>query len=55
VLRRIQEIAAEIEKPAPIVILRLRNMTVIDAAGLLTLEELADKLHASGRSLIVCG
>ena len=34
---------------APIVILRLRNMTAIDATGLLTLEELADKLQASGR------
>jgi sulfate permease, SulP family len=52
---KIQEIAAEIDNLAPIVILRLRNMTAIDATGLLTLEEFADKLHASGRSLIVCG
>ncbi len=39
----------------PIVILRLRNMTAIDATGLLTLEELADKLHTTGRVLILCG
>jgi SulP family sulfate permease len=39
----------------PIVILRLRNMTAIDATGLLALEELADKLHATGRTLILCG
>jgi sulfate permease, SulP family len=39
----------------PIVILRLRNMTALDATGLLTLEELADKLHATGRALILCG
>jgi SulP family sulfate permease len=30
-------------------------MTAIDATGLLAFEELAHKLHASGRSLIVCG
>jgi SulP family sulfate permease len=52
---KVQEIADEIDSLAPIVILRLRNMTAIDATGLLTLEELADKLHASDRALIVCG
>jgi SulP family sulfate permease len=30
-------------------------MTAMDATGLLTLEELADKLHATGRTLILCG
>ena len=39
----------------PVVILRLRNMTAIDATGLLALEDLADKLHAAGRILILCG
>ncbi len=39
----------------PIVILRLRNMTAIDATGLLALEDLADKLHAADRTLILCG
>jgi len=39
----------------PVVILRLRNMTAIDATGLLALEDLADQLHASGRTLILCG
>ena len=39
----------------PIVIIRLRNMTAIDATGLLALEEVADKLHAAGRTLILCG
>ncbi len=52
---KLRQIAAEPDQLAPIVILRLRNMTAIDATGLLTLEELADKLHASGRNLIVCG
>ena len=40
---------------APIVILRLRNMTAIDASGLHALETLSDRLHRSGRTLILCG
>lgn len=39
----------------PIVICRLRNMTAIDATGLKALEEVADRLHASGRTLLLCG
>src|SRR6202163_2429682 len=39
----------------PIVILRLRNMTAIDATGLGAIRDLADQLHASGRSLLLCG
>jgi SulP family sulfate permease len=39
----------------PIVILRLRNMTAIDATGLGAIRELADRLHASGRHLLLCG
>jgi SulP family sulfate permease len=52
---KVRAIADETESLTPIVILRLRNMTAIDATGLLTLEELAHKLHASGRTLILCG
>jgi len=33
----------------------LRNMTAIDATGLKVLEDLADKLHSSGRALLFCG
>ena len=36
-------------------ILRLRNMTAIDATGLQALENLADVIHESGRGLILCG
>src|SRR5213594_313069 len=39
----------------PVVIIRLRNMTAIDATGLFALEEVAQTLHASGRALILCG
>jgi len=39
----------------PIIILRLRNMTAIDATGLGAIRDLADQLHESGRSLLLCG
>jgi SulP family sulfate permease len=39
----------------PIVILKLRNMTAIDATGLQALEDLADKCRAGKRTLIMCG
>jgi SulP family sulfate permease len=39
----------------PVVILRLRNMTALDATGLFAIEEAAKTLHASKRTLILCG
>ena len=38
-----------------IVVLRLRNMTALDATGLRALEELAAAMQQSGRCLILCG
>ncbi len=52
---KLSGVTAQIEDLTPIVILRLRNMTAIDATGLLALEDFADKLHAAGRHLILCG
>jgi SulP family sulfate permease len=39
----------------PVVILRLRNMTALDATGLFALEQVAEELHVTGRTLILCG
>ena len=39
----------------PVVVLRLRNMTALDATGLFAIEEIAKTLKASGRVLILCG
>ena len=39
----------------PIVVLRLRNMTAIDATGLKAIQDFADGLHQSGRTLLLCG
>jgi SulP family sulfate permease len=47
--------ADPVERLPAVVILRLRNMTAIDATGLQALEDLADRLHAAGRTLILCG
>lgn len=52
---KIAIITDQLESLPPIVILRLRNMTAIDATGIAALEELADILHNSGRAMLVCG
>jgi sulfate permease, SulP family len=49
------DILDDLNELPPIVILRLRNMTAIDATGLGAIRELADRLHASGRHLLLCG
>ena len=52
---KLADATADLSAFAPIVILRLRNMTAIDATGLYALESLSDRLKQSGRSLILCG
>jgi sulfate permease, SulP family len=52
---KFSEILQSLEKLPPIVILRLRNMTAVDATGLGAIRDLADTLHATGRSLLLCG
>ena len=52
---KLAEITDRIDELPPVVCLRLRNMTAIDATGLGAFEDLADRLHASGRHLILCG
>jgi SulP family sulfate permease len=52
---KVEEIIRKLPELPPIVVLRLRNMTAIDATGLQALEELADAVHESGRGLILCG
>jgi sulfate permease, SulP family len=39
----------------PVVILRLRNMTALDATGMFAIEQVAKQMHASKRTLILCG
>ncbi len=46
---------SDVSTLASIVVLRLRNMTAIDATGLHALEALSTRLKASGRLLLLCG
>jgi SulP family sulfate permease len=46
---KVAVILEKIHELPPVVILRLRNMTAIDATGLYALEEVARELHAANR------
>ncbi|MGA8507537.1 MAG: SulP family inorganic anion transporter [Candidatus Sulfotelmatobacter sp.] len=52
---KIRVVTENLHKLPPVVILRLRNMTALDATGLFALEEVAKQLHSSKRTLILCG
>ena len=52
---KVAVVTEKIHELPPVVILRLRNMTALDATGLFALEEVAKELHAAGRTLILCG
>ena len=52
---KIESVTARVEELPQVVVLRLRNMTALDATGLLAFEDLADALRRTGRTLIVCG
>jgi SulP family sulfate permease len=52
---KLDRVSEQLDSLPQVVIIRLRNMTAIDATGLRVLEELATKLHDSGRSLLFCG
>ncbi len=38
-----------------VVILRLRNMTALDATGIHALEQFSERLHKAGKALLLCG
>ena len=50
---KISAVTEKMHELPPIVIIRLRNMTAIDATGLFALEEIAKQLHATKRTLIL--
>jgi sulfate permease, SulP family len=52
---KLAEETADLSIFGRIVILRLRNMTAIDATGLHAFEVLSDRLKKAGRDLILCG
>ena len=47
--------AVQIDELNEIVILRLRHMTAIDSTGVYAMEQFYEKLHAAGKTLLICG
>jgi SulP family sulfate permease len=52
---KLTNLIAHASEMTPVVVLRLRNMTALDGTGLKAIQDFADALHASGRTLILCG
>jgi len=52
---KLSQLSYQIAELQPVVILRMRYMTAIDATGLYAIEQFYEKLHESGRTLLLCG
>ena len=52
---RLRDVVGDPGRLPPMVILRLRHMTAMDATGLQAIEDLADRCRETGRTLILCG
>ena len=52
---KLDEATRNISKFGSVVILRLRNMTALDATGLYALEQLHKRLQKAGKTLLLCG
>src|SRR5271156_5053152 len=52
---KLAEATRNLKPFADMVILRLRNMTALDATGIHALEQFFDRLHRAGKSLLLCG
>lgn len=52
---KLAEGSTDLNQFAQVVVLRLRNMTAIDATGLHALQTFAERLQKAGKSLILCG
>jgi len=52
---KLVEATLDLDAFQPVVILRLRNMSAIDATGIHAIETFARRLHDSGRTMLLCG
>ncbi len=52
---QLAEETADLARFAPVMILRLRNMTAIDATGMHAFEVLSERLKKAGKTLLLCG
>jgi SulP family sulfate permease len=52
---KLEDATKDLSRLADVVILRLRNMTALDATGMHALEKFATRLDAAGKTLLLCG
>jgi SulP family sulfate permease len=52
---KLSDILDQLPTLPQIVIVRLRHVPAMDASGLQAIEDFADQIHASGRTLLLCG
>ncbi len=52
---KLDQIYEELQSLPAVIIIRLRNMNAIDATGVYAFEKLAEAIHQSGRSMLLCG
>jgi SulP family sulfate permease len=52
---KMEDVIEQIPRLPPVIILRLRNMTAIDATGLQVLEHFADAVREAHKILLLCG
>jgi SulP family sulfate permease len=52
---KLTDLISQVPGMTPVVVLRLRNMTAIDATGLRAIQDFADRLRQAGKTLLLCG
>jgi SulP family sulfate permease len=52
---KLEVVLDRVDTLTEVVVIRLRNMTALDATGLKALEDLTERLRATGRTAIFCG
>jgi SulP family sulfate permease len=52
---KLAEATKDLNHLAEVVVLRLRNMTAVDATGIHALEQFSDRLTKAGKKLLLCG
>ncbi len=52
---KLSEATKDLNQFGDVVILRLRNMTALDATGIHAIEQFSDRLHKVGKTLLLCG
>jgi sulfate permease, SulP family len=52
---KLADATKNLTKLGDVVILRLRNMTALDATGIHALEQFSERLHKRGKTLLLCG